>query len=226
MTPPPAAKSAPTNRPIRIAVVETDPLRIVGFRALFDDDPGFAVKGCTPASIFQTHGYDVVLIGSRTGPAMYEIMAGLKSMNPTVRIIATGNLRNDELALRALSAGAKGFIDESSSADQFKEAVRTIHGGSVWATQQVISKFIERATSIPRNPRSEHPLVFTAREREVLYLLVAGHSNREIGAIMRIEERTVKSHVANLMRKTGVTNRIALSVHALTHSLLGVGESE
>jgi DNA-binding NarL/FixJ family response regulator len=222
----PPAKSAPPKRPIRVAVVETDPLRIVGFCALFDDDPAFAVKGCTPASIFQTHGYDVVLIGSRTGLAMYEIMAGLKSMNPTVRIIATGNHRNDELAVRALSAGAKGFIDESSSAQEFKEAVRTVHGGSVWATQQVISQFIERVTSVPRNPLGEQQLIFTEREREVLYLLVAGHSNREIGAILAIEERTVKSHVANLMRKTGVSNRIALSVHALTHSLLGVGQAE
>ena len=219
---PQAVPPAP-KRPIRLAVVEADPLRIVGFRALFDDDPQFAVKGCTPASIFQTRGYDVVLIGARTGPAMYDIMAGLKSLNPSVRIIATGSVRSDELALRALSAGAKGFIEETSSVDEFKRAVRTVYGGSVWASQQVISQFIERVTNIPRNARGEQPLVFTEREREVLYLLVAGHSNREIGAALGIEERTVKAHVAKLMRKTGVTNRIALSVHALTHSLLGVG---
>jgi DNA-binding NarL/FixJ family response regulator len=60
----------------------------------------------------------------------------------------------------------------------------------------------------------------------VLHLLVAGHSNREIGNALGIEERTVKMHVAKLMRKAGVTNRIALSVHALTHSLIGVGQAE
>ncbi len=54
------------------------------------------VKSFTPASIYKAHGYDVVLIGSRTGTAMYEVMAGLKSLNPSVRIIATGNLHNEE----------------------------------------------------------------------------------------------------------------------------------
>lgn len=221
----PAAKGVP-RRAIRIAVVEGDPLRFVGFRALFEDDPEFAVKHFTPASIFQTHGFDVVLIGSRTGPAMYEVMAGLKALNPSVRIIATGNLAGDELALRALCGGAKGYIEESAAPDDFKQAIRTVFSGGVWAPRHVLSKFIERVTSAPRPPKAEQPLVFTEREREVLYLLVSGRSNKEIGAALGIEERTVKAHVGKLMRKTGVRNRIALSVHALTHSLLGVGQAE
>ena len=220
-----AAKSA-AKQTIRVAVVENDPLRYVGFRALFEGDPEFVLIACTPASIFTTHGYHVVLIGSRTGPAMYEVMAGLKSLDPSVRIIATGNLHSEELALRALSAGAKGYIEESSPADDFKQAIRTVHSGKVWATSQLLSKFIERVTNSPRPPKAETPLVFTERERDVLHLLVSGRSNKEIGAVLGIEERTVKAHVAKLMRKTGVTNRIALSVHALTHSLLGVGQAE
>jgi len=211
---------------IRIAVVENDPLRFVGFRALFDGDAGFALQSCTPASIFNARGYDLVLIGARTGGTMYQIMAGLKGLNPSVRMIATGSSQGDEMALRALCAGAKGFIDESASAEEFKEAIRVVNSGSVWASRQLLSKFIERVTNVPRSLRREDPLVFTDREREVLHLLVAGHSNREIGNALGIEERTVKMHVAKLMRKAGVTNRIALSVHALTHSLIGVGQAE
>ena len=56
--------------------------------------------------------------------------------------------------------------------------------------------------------------------KQVLEMLVAGRSNKEIGAALGIEERTVKAHVAKLMRKVGVQNRIALSVHAITHSLV------
>jgi DNA-binding NarL/FixJ family response regulator len=157
---------------------------------------------------------------------MYEVMAGLKSLNPEVRIIATGNLRSDEMALRAFSAGAKGYLEESASADEFKQAIRVVSGGSVWASRHLLSKFIERVTNIPRRNAAEEPLVFTEREREVLQLLVSGRSNKEIGAVLGIEERTVKAHVAKLMRKAGVSNRIALSVHALTHSLLGIGQAE
>jgi len=220
-SPKPAAK-----QPIRVAVVENDPLRFVGFRTLLEGDPEFVVTSCTPSSIFTTHGYDLVLIGSRTGPEMYEVMAGLKALNPAVRIIATVNLRSEELALRALCAGAKGYLEESCPSDEYKRAIRTVHGGSVWASPLLISKFIERVTNAPRPTTAPAPLVFTEREREVLHLLVSGRSNKEIGSALGIEERTVKAHVAKLMRKTGVSNRISLSVHALTHSLLGVGQAD
>ena len=63
-------------------------------------------------------------------------------------------------------------------------------------------------------------VTFTDREKEVLELLVVGRSNKEIGSVLGIEERTVKAHVAKLMRKVGVQNRIAFSVHAITHSLV------
>jgi DNA-binding NarL/FixJ family response regulator len=216
-------KSATTS-PIRIAVVENDPLRFVGYRALFEGDSDFALKNCSPSSIFKNHGHDLVLIGARIGPAMYEIMAGLKSLNPMVRIIATGSAPGEEMALRALCAGAKGYIEESASAEEFKQAIRVVHSGSVWASRYVISKFIERVTNIPRRTTAEMPLVYTDRERDVLHLLVDGRSNKEIGASLGIEERTVKMHVAKLLRKAGVNNRIALSVYALTHSLLGLTE--
>jgi len=218
-------KSAAKN-PIRIAVVDNDPLRFVGFRALFEGDRAFALQSCTPASIFSVRGYDIVLIGARTGAAMYEIMAGLKALKPSVRIIATGTSSSDEIALRALSAGAKGYVEESAPAEEFKQAIRAVNSGSVWASSHLLSKFIERVTNVPRRTCADEPLVFTEREREVLHLLVSGRSNREIGAALGIEERTVKMHVAKLLRKAGVTNRIALSVHALTHSLLGVNHSE
>ncbi len=211
---------------IHVAVVENDPLRLIGFCAIFEGDTEFDLASFSPSSIFNAHGYDLVLIGSRTGAAMYDVMAGLKSLNPTVRLIATGNLHNEELALRALTAGAKGYIDESSSAEEFKQAIRAVHSGSVWAPSELLSKFIERVSNVPRRSTPEQPLMFTEREREVLYLLVSGRSNKEIGEALSIEERTVKGHVTKLMRKTGVTNRIALSVHALTHSLVGIGQPE
>jgi DNA-binding NarL/FixJ family response regulator len=219
-------RSNKTRNPIRIAVVENDPLRFIGFRALFDGEPGFELSSCSASSIFKARGYDVVLIAARTGPATYDIMAGLKAINPSVQIVATGSVGGDEMAIRALCAGAKGYIEESATAEEFREAIRTVYSGSVWASRHVISKFIERITPTPPHKATDRPLVFSEREREVLLLLVNGRSNREIGFALGIEERTVKAHVANLLRKTGVNNRIALSVHALTHSMLGVDQAE
>ncbi|HZD31922.1 MAG TPA: hypothetical protein VE779_09705, partial [Candidatus Angelobacter sp.] len=129
-----------SKRTIRVALVEHDPMRFVGFRALFEGDSEFALRSFTPETIFGARGYDVVLIGSRTGAAVYDIMSGLKQMNPAIRMIATGNLRSEEMALRALCAGAKGYIEESSPAKDFKQAVREVYRGSVWASPQLISK--------------------------------------------------------------------------------------
>ncbi len=106
---------------------------------------------------------------------------------------------------------------------EFKQAIRVVHSGSVWAPRRVLCTFIERATASPRRvlPQGGEDKI-SEREREVLKLLVAGRSNREIGGVLGIEERTVKAHVSQLMRKVGVKNRIALSVHAVTHSLLSL----
>jgi DNA-binding NarL/FixJ family response regulator len=79
---------------------------------------------------------------------------------------------------------------------------------------------IERVNSAPAHTLPASRAIFTDRQKEVLELLVAGRSNKEIGYPLGIGERTVKAHVAKLMGKVGVQNRTALTVHALTHSLV------
>ncbi len=166
-------KAAVARKPIiKIAVVESDPLRFVGFRALFDTEPEFEL-----------------------------ISAGLP-------------------ILKAIASGAKGYVDEAASPAEFAQAIRIVSQGSVWAPRKVLSMFIERVSSAPGRIFPAGRVTFTDREKEVLEMLVAGRSNKEIGAQLGIEERTVKAHVAKLMRKVGVQNRIALSVHAITHSLV------
>lgn len=81
----------------------------------------------------------------------------------------------------------------------------------------MLAKFVERATTRPK--KSADPGRLSERELQVLELLVAGRTNREIGFELGIEERTVKCHVSNLMQKAGVNNRIALSVYAVNHEL-------
>ena len=147
-------------------------------------------------------------------------MASMKAARPDLRIIVTGTGADDEAILKALAAGAKGFVDEAASPSEFVQAIRVVHQGSVWAPRRVMSIFIDRVTSSPGKIFPAGRVSFTDREKEVLELLVAGRSNREIGQALQIEERTVKAHVAKLMRKVGVQNRIALSVHAITHSLV------
>jgi len=214
----------PKKPKIRIAVVESDPLRFIGFRSLFDDQPDLELTASSLAELGPRQDVDLVLLGSRNSQNLFDLMAGLKAARPDLRIIVTGNGADDETILKALAAGAKGYVDEAASPAEFIQAIRVVHQGSVWAPRRVLSIFIERVTSSPGRIFPAGRVSFTDREKEVLELLVAGRSNKEIGQALGIEERTVKAHVAKLMRKVGVQNRIALSVHAITHSLVTSGK--
>ena len=210
----------PPESPIRIAVVGSDPLRFLGFRAIFSSGEQFRIRPASVPVILSSPDDDIILITSSDGAAFYSAMSALKAVRPTIRIIVTGIGTSDEEILRAIAAGAKGYIAEDATPSEFKHAIRVVHSGSVWAPRRVLSTFIERATASPRRVPAQGEEKISDREREVLRLLVAGHSNKEIGDALGIEERTVKAHVSQLMRKVGVQNRIALSVHAVTHSLL------
>jgi len=214
-------KAATAKKPlIRIAVVESDPLRFVGFRALFDSESDFELVSAALPDISVLQGIDLVLLGSRAGQNLFDLMASLKATRPDLRIIVTGSGMDEETILKAIASGAKGYVDEAATPSEFVQAIRVVHQGSVWAPRRVLSMFIERVTSSPGRIFPAGRVTFTDREKEVLEMLVAGRSNKEIGAALGIEERTVKAHVAKLMRKVGVQNRIALSVHAITHSLV------
>jgi DNA-binding NarL/FixJ family response regulator len=214
-------KPAVARKPIiRIAVVESDPLRFVGFRALFDSEPDFELLSATLPEISMEKTIDLVLLGNRGGQNLFDQMASLKAARPDLRIIVTGSGIDEETILKAIASGAKGYVDEAATPTEFVQALRVVYQGSVWAPRRVLSMFIERVSSSPGRIFPAGRVTFTDREKEVLEMLVAGRSNKEIGAALGIEERTVKAHVAKLMRKVGVQNRIALSVHAITHSLV------
>jgi DNA-binding NarL/FixJ family response regulator len=214
-------KPSPTRKPpIRVAVVESDPLRFIGFRALFESEPDLELQAVTAAEIATRSNIDLILLGGRGSQNLFDLMAGLKASRPDLRILVTGLSADDETILKAVMAGAKGYIDEAATTAEFAQAIRTVHQGSVWAPRRILSMFIERVSSSPGKIFPAGHVVFTDREKEVLELLVAGHANKEIGAVLGIVERTVKTHVAKLLRKVGVDNRVTLSVHAITHSLV------
>ena len=213
-------KAAMARKPlIRIAVVAIDPLRLVGFRALFDSESGFEL---VPASLLELAGLqeaELALLGSRNIHNLFDLMASLKATRPNLRIIVTGS-GDEEIVLKAIVAGAKGYVDDAASPAEFVQAVRVVSQGSLWAPRRVFSMLIERVSSTPARALPASRATFTDRQKEVLALLVAGRSNREIGSALGIGERTAKAHVSKLMGKVGVQNRTALTVLALTHSLV------
>src|SRR5215813_8863009 len=159
------AKAALAKKtPIRIAVVESDPLRFVGFRALFDNESDFELVSATLPEIGTLENIDLILLGNRTGQNLFDVMASLKATRPDLRIIVTGSGIDEETVLKAIASGAKGYVDEAATPAEFAQAIRVVNEGSVWAPRRVLSMFIERVSTAPGRIFPAGRVTFTDRE--------------------------------------------------------------
>jgi DNA-binding NarL/FixJ family response regulator len=204
---------------MHVAVVESDPLRFAGFKAVLDSESDLRVTPISLSEIGGAQDIDVVLVGGSNGQNVFQRVEALKAIRSDLRIIVTGSGISDDIVLNALACGAKGYVDEAAPVRTLVKAIRVVAAGLIWASRPVLSMFVDRSSHTACAAPSGRGNV-TSREKEVLGLLVEGRSNKEIGRSLNIEERTVKAHVSKLMHKTGVQNRIMLSVHAITHSLV------
>jgi DNA-binding NarL/FixJ family response regulator len=203
---------------IQIAVLESDPLRFEGYRAFLSPQTDFELNPVSMSAIGVRDNIDVLLLANQPGQSVFDMLSSLRSKRETLRIIVTGRGMDDQFILEALSHGAKGCVDENASTEDLARAIRIVHEGLVWAPRRVLAAFVEH--SVVKGSLAPGRQAITSREKQVLEMLVAGRSNKEIARPLGIEERTVKAHVSKLMRKVGVHNRIKLSVHAISHALV------
>ncbi|MGA2100472.1 MAG: response regulator transcription factor [Candidatus Sulfotelmatobacter sp.] len=214
-------KTSPIKRSIiHVGILEEDPLRLVGFQSILERAPNFQATAMSVTDIASSPDVHIALLGNHSDRKFLEMMATLRAFRPDLKVVVTGSGIDDDTILKAIACGAKGYVDEAAPTPDFAKAIYTVHHGSVWIPRRVMSMFIERSGGLLRRSTQHGCSTLTSREKQVLQMLVEGRSNREIGGPLGIEERTVKAHVAKLMRKVGVKNRIALSVHAVHHSLV------
>jgi len=219
-------KTSKLGKPmVQIVVIDSDAVRFIGFRALLSSESDFDIQSVALGEIATHQGADVVLLGSHPGKNVVENLTTLKALRPTLDVIVTGCDLDDASIVKSIAAGAKGYVDEGASVDELVRAIRTVRSGSVWASRRVLAMFVEQAFRSSGHGIAVGQRPFTLREKEVLTMLVSGCTNREIAAPLGIEERTVKAHVSRLMRKAGMPNRVMLSVHAITHSLVPLGSN-
>jgi DNA-binding NarL/FixJ family response regulator len=155
-------KPAPAKKPrIRIAVLESDPLRFVGFRALFDSESDLEILASSIPEVSSLGVVEVVLLGSRNGVNLFDTMAGLKAARPDLKIIVTGSGGDDETILKALAAGAMGYVDEAAAPLEFVQAIRMVSQGiSMGAAPRAVHLHRARhylaEADLPRRSRHLH----------------------------------------------------------------------
>jgi DNA-binding NarL/FixJ family response regulator len=213
-----ATLSNPQRR-LCIGLMDFEPLRVAGFESVFDNDPLVEVIATNLPGALADEQLGMVMLGLHYPAESFELLARLKAARPKLKLIVMGSESDDETIINAIGAGAKGYLEETATPEQVRQCIEVVESGSIWAPRRVLSAFVDRMLHASEKPILRHEFKFTERERAVLKLLVAARSNREIADALGIEERTVKAYIARLMRKVGVENRIALSIHAASRSL-------
>jgi DNA-binding NarL/FixJ family response regulator len=212
-------KTKPIRQPkIHVAVAEDDPLRLIGFRALLESERDLELQTIRLTETRADCQVDVVLLTERPGHNLADELDKAKAALPGARILAMGSSLDEDVVLQSIAFGARGYISETASGAELAKAIRVVNQGSIWAPRGALATLIDRAADC--SARFTGRASLTDRQKEVLKMLVAGRSNKEIAAPLGIKERTVKAHVGQMMGKLGVRNRIALSVHAITHSIV------
>ena len=195
----------------RIGVVATDPLRVRGLQALFPQTD--IVPLSAPGALGEAN-LSLVVIDAECTNHLFELIATFRHLRPQMKLLVLGNETDPEYIGRVIGGGAKGYVGLAAKESEIRMAIDVVHDGSVWAPRKVLARLLDSKPG--GSHASNTPPHFTAREVEVLALLRAGRSNREIGIALAIDESTVKAHIGRLLRKVGVNNRIALTVHPFT----------
>ena len=205
---------APSKRAERVGVVATDPLRVVGLQSIFRDELQLEIVPLSIPGALNDSDLCLVLIDAECTTHLLELIATFRQVHPYLKLIVLGSDLAPDYIERVIGAGAKGYLPLTSKEADIRMAIEMVRDGSVWAPRKILSRLLDTQRNATKSP-SAGPR-FTARERQVLGLLRAGQPNREIALSLGIDESTVKAHIGRLMRKVGVNNRTALTIHPFT----------
>ena len=200
-----------------ISIVVTDDHAVVreGLRKFLELDSeleviGEAANGEEAVRLAKDLQPDVVLMDLLM-PVMDGITAikTLREQTPDIEVIALTSVLEDASVVGAVRAGATGYLLKYTNADELRRAVKAAAAGQVELSPEAAVRLMREV----RTP--EQPEALTERETDVLRLLVDGQANKEIARSLDIGEKTVKTHVSNLLAKLCVQSRTQAVLHAM-----------
>ncbi len=214
--------------PIRVLLAEDHALVRAGFRALLTGLPDIevvaeAADGRQALDLVAAHRPDIVLMDiAMTGVNGLEATERIAQTWPDVRVVILSMHANEEYVLRALRAGARGYLVKDAGLSELELAVRAVAAGDTYLSppisRQVVEGYVRRAGPAPADA-DDRARQLTPRQREVLQLLVAGCTVKEIGRRLGISEKTVETHRSQIMERLQIYDLPGLVRYALRQGL-------
>jgi DNA-binding NarL/FixJ family response regulator len=215
-----------TAEAIRVFVVDDHEVVRLGLRAFLGATPGIEVVGEAGDGRSALEGLaalaardalpDVVLMDLvMPEPDGITTTAAVKQTYPGVEVVVVTSFGEAHRVHGALEAGATGYVLKDADVDEIIEAIRAAHRGEVHL-DAAVARVLTRSLVSPR----QGVAALTAREREVLVLVAEGRSNRDIGQVLSIGERTVQAHLGNVLAKLSLSSRTQAALWAVREGLV------
>jgi DNA-binding NarL/FixJ family response regulator len=205
---------------IRLLIADDHPVVRDGLSGMFAAEPGFEVvgragDGAEAIQLAETLRPDVILMDLQM-PGMNGLTAisELTGRGVTARVLVLTTYDTDGYVVPAIEAGATGYLLKDAPRDELLRAVRAAADGTSVLAPSVANTLMNHVRTPPA------PAIVSPRELEVLELVAAGNTNREIAAHLFISEATVKTHLLNIYAKLGVPDRASAVAEAFRRGLL------
>ncbi|MEU8462974.1 response regulator transcription factor [Streptomyces sp. NPDC029003] len=161
---------------------------------------------------------DVILMDVKMpGTDGIEALRRLRELGNPARVLVVTSFTEQRTVVPALRAGAAGYVHKDIAPDALAGAIRSVHAGHVLLQREVAEALLAAQDD---QPPAGRPGALTDREREVLGLIADGRSNREIARALVLSEKTVKTHVSNILMKLDLSDRTQAALWAVRHGLV------